>query len=61
MPEPALTVTASVGVARVIVSFDRGDEDAGFALLKRTLPAIRDLDRRSRRTSAEPSDHTRAK
>jgi hypothetical protein len=48
MPIPGLTVEARRGVDRVVVDFDRGDRDAAFALLRRALPALRDLDRRTR-------------
>jgi len=37
----------------VIVSFDRGDHEAGFALLQRVLPIIRALDREMRSTVEE--------
>jgi hypothetical protein len=48
MPIPGLVIKAQRGVDRVVVHFDRGDRDGAFALLRRALPALRDLDRRTR-------------
>ncbi len=46
-PVPGLTIeTGADGVRRVVVHVDRGgSSEAGFGLLLRALPALRDLDR----------------
>ncbi len=47
--QPTITVEASPrGVDRVIIAVDEGDRAGGFTLLERAMPAIRELDRRTR-------------
>ena len=53
MPVPGLSVEARRGLERVVIHFDPGDHDAGFALLQRVLPIIRALDREIRATLEE--------
>lgn len=53
--EPTLTIHTGRGLRRVFVNYDQGDEKAGFALLRRTLSALRQLDRALRRSGDRPS------
>ena len=50
---PLLTIDAGRGVTRVVVQFSREDRDAGFTLLRRALPALRQLDRRTETDTRE--------
>ena len=60
MEPPTLTVKTRAGVHQVIVDFDLGHEGAAFDLLRHALPAIKDLDRRVRRSHQSRATDTEA-
>ena len=57
-PVPGLTIeTGTDGVRRVVVHVNpRGSSSAGFSMLLRALPALRDLDRLTRQGGAHHRD-----
>ena len=55
--QPDLKVTTENGVKTIVIEYDRGDRDAAFELLRKALPAIEQLDQRTRQESQE-EDHT---